>query len=718
MSSFIRVVVVMAEGFEPYHVPQQSRRDKLRVVSLQQQQSSQPACAVGLVPVFDHHPSLISSDLITCVDLHNHTTATTTTNHSYNNKRTSSSNPITVCNSKGEGHVNLMGYVGGGGLITASSSSSSSPSATNHLYMDPHSSSTIQLNPSSIQDHVINNNSSNSNPFLFNSTHHEQGLRFLDQSFHGGEVMGYRPEPLSSVAHEQQHSNINNINTTCVGGQGLSLSLSSSNHSSQQGGGGSHQLPLELNLQQRYDSSTSMYSTKVINGGCFIFPPPPPPSGDASASINELLLSRNDVVAPLGPFIGYASILKGSRFLRPAQQLLDELSDVGRGFYSDKIAPDQSVLLDPPLESFCATGIVDDPKTCSVGGETRRKKSRLMSMLDEVYKRYKQYYQQMQAVVASFESVSGVRNAAPFANLALKAMSKHFRYLKNAITDQLQFITESRGHHVTTREKDTAPVGFENHPGGMEIQSQSRIQNVGFVEHHHHHHHQPVWRPQRGLPERAVTVLRAWLFEHFLHPYPTDTDKIMLAKQTGLSRNQVSNWFINARVRLWKPMVEEIHMLETRQGQKASQKELNNAVSAIGNAVQPSGKKLGVTPSSNQRIEEFPSKRTRNDLPAAATGFPAGNEQSMNLTYDHHNSSRPPCFSSGGGGTGGVSLTLGLHQNNGIGLADPFPMNAARRFGLDANSDGYVNMAGINEAQNQQFRREIIGGQLLHDFVG
>lgn len=27
---------------------------------------------------------------------------------------------------------------------------------------------------------------------------------------------------------------------------------------------------------------------------------------------------------------------------------------------------------------------------------------------------------------------------------------------------------------------------------------------------------------------------------------------------------QVSNWFINARVRLWKPMIEEIHMLETK----------------------------------------------------------------------------------------------------------------------------------------------------------
>jgi hypothetical protein len=36
----------------------------------------------------------------------------------------------------------------------------------------------------------------------------------------------------------------------------------------------------------------------------------------------------------------------------------------------------------------------------------------------------------------------------------------------------------------------------------------------------------------------------------------------MLARQAGLSRGQVSNWFINARVRLWKPMVEEMYKEE------------------------------------------------------------------------------------------------------------------------------------------------------------
>lgn len=38
---------------------------------------------------------------------------------------------------------------------------------------------------------------------------------------------------------------------------------------------------------------------------------------------------------------------------------------------------------------------------------------------------------------------------------------------------------------------------------------------------------------------------------------------------TSLSA-QVSNWFINARVRLWKPMVEEVHSLEMHQKHQPS----------------------------------------------------------------------------------------------------------------------------------------------------
>jgi hypothetical protein len=29
---------------------------------------------------------------------------------------------------------------------------------------------------------------------------------------------------------------------------------------------------------------------------------------------------------------------------------------------------------------------------------------------------------------------------------------------------------------------------------------------------------QQSWRPQRGLPEKSVAVLKAWMFENFLRP--------------------------------------------------------------------------------------------------------------------------------------------------------------------------------------------------------
>ncbi|CAI9098321.1 OLC1v1034943C2 [Oldenlandia corymbosa var. corymbosa] len=492
----------MAEGrfFEPYHVPQQSRRDKLRVISSSSSSHNnqfplqiQPCnSSAGLVSVFD--PTLISSDLITCTSgpgLHHQ-------------------NP----DAKDEGS-NLMGYnnIGGGLLIGASSSSSSA--TTNQLYMDPVSS--VQLNPSPIQDISVGGNG---NPFYYNPQT-PSSLRFLEQSFHGGnEVMVFRPEPLSVGHPNNDHHTTNNsgCNNNKYGGQGLSLSLSSSHHSQVQQ---TSTLPLELNLH-RYDSS-SLYNSKVI--GAF------PGSGNNDGSnSNELLCSRSSV--PLGPFTGYASILRGSGFLKPAQQLLEEICDVGRGVYAEKMVEltDDSVFLDPSLE--CFDGNDGNSRSCRNGveNENRKKKSRLISMLNEVYKRYKQYYQQMQAVISSFESVPGVRNAAPFASLALKAMSKHFRCLKEAITEQLHLMIESRGH--IPNDKDRAPPGFENSGSGSHYPRAA--QNSGVME-----HHQPVWRPQRGLPERAVAVLRSWLFEHFLHPYPTDTDKILLAKQTGLSRNQV-----------------------------------------------------------------------------------------------------------------------------------------------------------------------------------
>lgn len=55
---------------------------------------------------------------------------------------------------------------------------------------------------------------------------------------------------------------------------------------------------------------------------------------------------------------------------------------------------------------------------------------------------------------------------------------------------------------------------------------------------------------KRGnLPKTATSLLKNWLFQHFLHPYPTEEEKRDLSAKSGLSLTQINNWFINARVR-------------------------------------------------------------------------------------------------------------------------------------------------------------------------
>lgn len=190
--------------------------------------------------------------------------------------------------------------------------------------------------------------------------------------------------------------------------------------------------------------------------------------------------------------------------------------------------------------------------------ELQMKKAKLLNMLEEVEQRYRQYNTQMQVVVSSFEHAAGSGSAKLYTSLALKTISKQFRCLKDAIMSQIKATSKSLGEEdSSSNAKLEGGAGSRLRFVDHQLRQQRALQQLGMMQHN-------AWRPQRGLPERAVSVLRAWLFEHFLHPYPKDSDKHMLAKQTGLTRSQVSNWFINARVRLWKPMVEEMYLEEIK----------------------------------------------------------------------------------------------------------------------------------------------------------
>ena len=116
-------------------------------------------------------------------------------------------------------------------------------------------------------------------------------------------------------------------------------------------------------------------------------------------------------------------------------------------------------------------------------------------------------------VVNSFDSKMGFGAANPYTTLARKAMSRHFRCMKDAILAQLKISCELLG------EKDVmAASGLSKGETprlrllDQSLRQQRALHQMGMME-------PEAWRPQRGLPERSVNILRAWLFEHFLHPY-------------------------------------------------------------------------------------------------------------------------------------------------------------------------------------------------------
>lgn len=272
--------------------------------------------------------------------------------------------------------------------------------------------------------------------------------------------------------------------------------------------------------------------------------------------------------------------IRNSKYLKAAQELLDEIVSVWKNIkqnaQKDKVEPEKvdgkeadgvlksEGISSNPLES---TANAEAEISAAEKQELQNKMAKLLAMLDEVDRKYKHYFHQMQMVVSSFDMVAGPGAAKPYTAVALQTISRHFRCLKDAINDQVNVIRKKFGEEENSSGKEGKLTRLRYID--QQLRQQRAFQQYGVLQ-------QNAWRPQRGLPENSVSILRAWLFEHFLHPYPKDSEKLMLARQTGLTRSQISNWFINARVRLWKPMIEDMYKEETGEAELDSNSSSDN----------------------------------------------------------------------------------------------------------------------------------------------
>eukprot|EP00698_Gefionella_okellyi_P017729 TRINITY_DN522_c0_g1_i12.p1 TRINITY_DN522_c0_g1~~TRINITY_DN522_c0_g1_i12.p1 ORF type:complete len:164 (-),score=32.69 TRINITY_DN522_c0_g1_i12:38-529(-) len=53
----------------------------------------------------------------------------------------------------------------------------------------------------------------------------------------------------------------------------------------------------------------------------------------------------------------------------------------------------------------------------------------------------------------------------------------------------------------------------------------------------------------KEFPRDIRNVLQNWFMEHLQDPYPTETDRALLAAKTGLSLAELNIWFCNHRIR-------------------------------------------------------------------------------------------------------------------------------------------------------------------------
>ncbi|KAJ6773638.1 BEL1-LIKE HOMEODOMAIN PROTEIN 11 [Salix purpurea] len=252
-----------------------------------------------------------------------------------------------------------------------------------------------------------------------------------------------------------------------------------------------------------------------------------------------------------------AVAISNSRYLKPAQSLLEEIVHVSckaveisnEKCVRKLIRCRGSLGLSSELKAeLWGNGLVHAEKH-----EVHLKIAKLIALLEEVEGRYEKYYHQMEEVVSSFEEIAGLGAAKSYTALALQAMSKHFCKLRDAIVSQINETRRKFSQDLPKISSGLSKLSLFD----KETKHNRSLQQLGMTQ-----SQRQAWRPIRGLPETSVAILRSWLFEHFLHPYPNESEKLMLASQTGLTKNQVSNWFINARVRLWKPMIEEMYKVE------------------------------------------------------------------------------------------------------------------------------------------------------------
>nr|XP_023412846.1 LOW QUALITY PROTEIN: homeobox protein PKNOX2 [Loxodonta africana] len=144
---------------------------------------------------------------------------------------------------------------------------------------------------------------------------------------------------------------------------------------------------------------------------------------------------------------------------------------------------------------------------------------------------------------------------------------------------------------------------------------------------------------KRGvLPKHATNIMRSWLFQHLMHPYPTEDEKRQIAAQTNLTLLQVNNWFINARRRILQPMLDASNpdpapkAKKIKSQHRPTQRFWPNSIAA--GVLQQQGGAPGTNPDGSINLDNLQSLSSDNATMAMQQAMMAAHDDSLDGTEE------------------------------------------------------------------------------------
>lgn len=127
-------------------------------------------------------------------------------------------------------------------------------------------------------------------------------------------------------------------------------------------------------------------------------------------------------------------------------------------------------------------------------------------LCNQVDDQYNQCLDEIHTVISAFHAATEL-DPKIHTRFALQTVSIMYKSLRERISSHILSMGElerfNHGGGCPSDRERSLDISF--------VQRQWSLQHLKRKDHQ-------LWRPQRGLPEKSVSVLRAWMFQNFLHP--------------------------------------------------------------------------------------------------------------------------------------------------------------------------------------------------------